>query len=91
MKITCSTLLVFVMLVLSDSCLANKIRHEECEKLERQSKLAGKNVTGLEKVLLHYQDVPEKLQAARFLINNMDSHTSQSYYWVNEKMERIPL
>ena len=38
--------------------------------------MAGKNRSELEKVLLHYQDSAEKLEAAKFLIRNMPGHYS---------------
>ncbi len=51
---------------------------------------AGKNEGELEKVLEHYKNDAQKLEAACFLIANMDCHNSQSYYWANEKHEKVP-
>ncbi len=39
--------------------------------MEQALDFAGENRAELEKVLLHYEDSPEKLEAARFLIRNM--------------------
>lgn len=46
------------------------------EGLEEALSMAGKNRSELEKVLLHYQDSAEKLEAAKFLIRNMPGHYS---------------
>lgn len=47
-----------------------------CQKpgLEEALDAAGDNRKELEAVLEHYKDAPQKLQAARFLIENMDAH-----------------
>ena len=42
--------------------------------LDRSLSQAGNNRKELEAVLRHYQNAPLKLQAARFLIENMDTH-----------------
>lgn len=47
------------------------------ERLEVALTLAGDNRRELEKVLEHYKGDPEKLQAARFLIENMPGHAGQ--------------
>ena len=44
--------------------------------LDRALELAGDNRSELEAVLNHYSDNPEKLAAARFLIENMPAHYS---------------
>lgn len=44
---------------------------EEEKRLEQALSFAGNNRPELEKVLAHYADEPEKLEAARFLIRNM--------------------
>lgn len=44
--------------------------------LEQALELAGDNRSELEAVLDHYKDEPEKLRAARFLIENMPGHYS---------------
>lgn len=55
--------------VLSLSCCTNKRVNDSLKK-------SSVNRTELEKVLVHYQDSGLKLEAARFLIENMDAH-----YW----------
>ena len=47
--------------------------------------LAGDNRTELEQVLEHYSDEPEKLAAARFLIENMPGHYSYADTTAAEK------
>lgn len=44
--------------------------------LEQALQSAGNNRSELEKVLSHYSGCPEKLEAARFLIENMPAHYS---------------
>lgn len=44
--------------------------------LEQALELAGDNRSELEAVLDHYKDEPEKLRAARYLIENMPGHYS---------------
>lgn len=46
------------------------------KELEEALNLAGKNRSELEKVLSHYQDDAQKLEAAKFLIRNMPGHYS---------------
>ena len=46
------------------------------DALEYAYKVAGPNRGELEKVMNHYKDDPEKLAAARFLIENMPGHYS---------------
>ena len=46
--------------------------------LETALELAGNNRKELEAVLDHYKDDPEKLAAAKFLIENMPAHYSYS-------------
>lgn len=41
------------------------------KRLEQALLFAGENRGELEKVLTHYENNPEKLEAARFLIRNM--------------------
>lgn len=45
------------------------------KRLETALTFSGQNRVELEKVLKHYKDEPQKLQAARFLIENMPGHT----------------
>ncbi len=46
--------------------------------LERALKLSGVNRKELEKVLDHYADNPQRLEAARWLISNMPIHHSKT-------------
>lgn len=70
---SCSYLLViFVMLT---ACLQQKDK-----SLSHALDAAGKNRQELEKVLAHYKDDSLKLNAAQFLINNM-----QYYYYFESK------
>lgn len=61
-------------------------------KLNQALKYAGENRSELEIVLNHYSKEPEKLAAARFLIENMPAHYSykgddiQSYYDLVQKV-----
>ena len=59
---------------------------QSCQQniLEKHLKKAGINRPELEKVLKHYQNDKEKLQAACFLIENMDSHFSLSHELYDE-------
>ena len=59
---------------------------QSCQQniLEKYLKKAGINRPELEKVLKHYQNDKEKLQAACFLIENMDSHFSLSHELYDE-------
>jgi len=61
-----STKILICLIVLFSACSFNKDK-----QLEYALNLAGENRSELEKVLLHYQDEPEKLAAVRFLIRNM--------------------
>ena len=60
--------------------------------LEYALKAAGENRAELESVLEHYRDDPEKLSAARFLIENMPAHSSydcpeiREYYRLAERL-----
>ncbi|MBP5362438.1 MAG: hypothetical protein J6Y71_05370, partial [Ruminococcus sp.] len=49
-------------------------RKQSNEYLEYALRAAGNNRGELEAVLEHYKDDPEKLAAARFLIENMPGH-----------------
>ena len=62
--------LVFVAMFMA--CGGNKT------DLETALELAGSNRKELESVLDHYKDDPEKLAAAKFLIENMPAHYSYS-------------
>lgn len=44
-------------------------------QLEAALEFSGKNRPEMEKVLVHYENEPQKLQAARFLIKNMPGHS----------------
>ena len=69
---------------------------EEQKHLRMAMKAAGSNKTELKAVLNHYKEVdpnPEKMAAARFLIENMPGHysykatdepNSPSGYWVDK-------
>lgn len=59
------TILYLLLVTFLSACTANDRR------LEYALEFAGENRTELEKVLEHYKDEPEKLEAARFLIRNM--------------------
>lgn len=52
-------------------------------KVERVLKLSGNNRTELENVLRHYAQARDSLKwkAACFLIENMDIHFSEQFYW----------
>ncbi len=56
------------------------------------SNLKGKKSAELEKVIRHYQQQgnKQKLQAAIFLINNMDGHTSEDFMWTRPDGSRLP-
>ena len=60
--------------------------------LDYALKAAGENRAELESVLEHYRNEPEKLSAARFLIENMPAHTSydcpgiREYYRLAERL-----
>lgn len=64
-----SNSVIAIGFVLSLSCCTNN-------RVENSLKKASDNRKELEKVLIHYQDSGLKLEAARFLIENMDAH-----YW----------
>jgi hypothetical protein len=51
--------------------LLTACRSEADKQLEAAFDLAGENRKELEKVLKHYKNEPDKLTAARFLIENM--------------------
>ncbi|MBR5934652.1 MAG: hypothetical protein IKZ89_00705, partial [Bacteroidaceae bacterium] len=61
---------ITVTILLLSACSYNS-RH-----LSNALKVAGDNRPELEAVLDHYKDNPEKLAAARFLIENMPAHRS---------------
>lgn len=63
LKISLITLLYCVVI---SSCISNKDK-----QLEYALSFAGENRTELEKVLLHYKNNNEKLEATKFLIRNM--------------------
>ena len=54
-----------------------------CRNGETVPDCAGDNRAELEKVLAHYKSDPLKLEAARFLIENMDAH----YYYGGEAVD----
>lgn len=56
--------------------------------LKQALNLAGENRAELEKVLKHYKKDPEKLKAARFLIENMPGHLGQDVS-VLERMQPV--
>ena len=59
------------------SCGNLKMTPEE-KYLEQALEMAGDNRTELEKVLSHYSDNPERLEAAKWLISNMPMHHSKT-------------
>lgn len=50
---------------------------QEEKKLQQALEMAGSNRSELEKVLAHYADNPDRLEAARWLISNMPLHHSK--------------
>ena len=58
--------------------------------LEYALRAAGNNRSELEAVLDHYKDDPEKLAAARFLIENMPGHYSYKSQRINDYYEVQP-
>ena len=62
--------LLIVIMLLFAACSGAK------SDLEVALELAGDNRAELQKVLDHYKDAPEKLAAAKFLIENMPAHHS---------------
>ena len=69
---------VLVSMLLLCAC-----RHNE--RLERALEFAGENRAELEKVLVHYKDSGLKLDAARFLIENMPRH----YAYVGKQLDSV--
>ena len=57
--------------------------------IEKVLQLAGKNRPELQKVLDHYRNDSIKYKAAFFLIENMDTHYSQSYYWADSLNHKV--
>ena len=68
-KIMHIRILVFFILLLHTACSS-----DSDQRLDYALKFAGENRVELEKVLSHYAEEPEKLAAARFLIENMPYH-----------------
>ncbi len=66
-----TTIAILVKILLLSSCSGNNDR-DLLDALD----LAGDNRIELEKVIEHYSEVPEKLEAAKFLIANMPGHYS---------------
>ena len=64
-----SLLIALFTLTTLASCISR-----EPDYLEQSLQLAGDNRGELEKVLDHYKNNPQKLAAARFLIENMPAH-----------------
>ena len=65
---TTQRILGYILLCIGGLCACQK------PGLEQALEAAGDNRKELEAVLEHYKDDPQKLQAARFLIENMDAH-----------------
>ena len=63
-------LFLFILAIFIHSC-----KNKDSE-LEAALQFADNNRRELEKVLLHYENEPLKLEAARFLIKNMPIHFS---------------
>ncbi len=79
-------ILFFFILLLHTACSSNSE-----QRLDYALKFAGENRAELEKVLNHYAKDPEKLAAARFLIENMPYHfTKEDYFYSPQKGEYIP-
>lgn len=72
--------LIFTLLILFAACSQGKDR-----KLMSALDFAGQNRAELEEVLAHYKNEPEKLAAARFLIENMPYH----YYVYNNDLSNL--
>ena len=72
--------LLYFILLLSVACSSNSE-----QRLNYALTFAGENRGELEKVLTHYADDPEKLAAARFLIENMPYH----YSYQNQQIDSI--
>ena len=82
----CVIILLLLCVLLPESSFADNYP----ENVQSNLVKAGKNSEELKKVLTYYKNEPQKLKAACFLIGNMDIHSSQSYYWVNETKQKIP-
>ncbi|ADV42755.1 hypothetical protein [Bacteroides helcogenes] len=54
-------------------------------------KCAGENALELEKVLIHYQDSSLKLEAAKFLIENMMEKSSIEYFFIDSLQRQVSL
>ncbi|MBR4265345.1 MAG: hypothetical protein IKQ46_04730 [Bacteroidales bacterium] len=78
-----------ILILLFASCTGAK------SDLDVALELAGSNRSELESVLEHYKDEPEKLAAAKFLIENMPAHYSyksneiDGYYAVALKNQKV--
>lgn len=57
--------------------------------IENTLRMAGKNRPQLQKVLDHYRSDSLKYRAACFLIENMDIHYSQTYYWADSLNRKV--
>lgn len=71
----------FILISLFCSCKDN------VDYLEYALISAGRNRPQLEQVLEHYKDDPEKLSAAKFLIENMPAHYSYQGEDINRYYE----
>ena len=76
-------ILLFFFLVLYTACSSDTE-----QRLNYALEFAGKNRTELEKVLVHYAEEPEKLAAARFLIENMPYHYGYSS-WQLDSIKQV--
>lgn len=87
-KIALLTIFLFQTVFLSKTLVA-QVMPENVAAALAQTKT---NKEELEKVIQHFRNSPDslKLEAAYFLIANMDIHRSQSYYWADSVGNKIP-
>lgn len=76
-KISGFSFLFLMGLLCFSSCGYLSVSNEE-KYLESALEMAGENRSELEKVLNHYADNPERLQAAKWLIGNMPFHHTKT-------------
>jgi len=71
-------------------CALSTLSFQYAPDVEKVLLKAGKNRSGLEAVLTHYQHDSLKYKAACFLIGNMDIHYSQTYHWADSLGHIVP-
>lgn len=69
--------IIIVVLYSMSACSTDKIISLD-DRLNEALNMAGHNRVELEKVLNHYDTIPDKLEAAKWLISNMPLHHSKS-------------